>query len=144
MGAHIGFVIAGLLVCSGATSALAGHARELSRPEPIEGEIALTDTPFCGSFVVETDQGFSLLRWRGEMEIFAEGDRVRGPLHTTGLQRIEHVLEPRLLAAVGPLFTIVQIDDWGVDLHRAQRAYHDQCHPHALPPEQQTASALED
>jgi hypothetical protein len=134
-------LVATFLLC-GAPAAFAGHEHDLSRPDPIQGEIVLTDTPFCGYFVVETDQGFSLLRWRGEMEVFAEGDKVQGPLHAAGLQRIEHVLEPRLLAAIGPLFTLVQIDDWGVDLRRAQEAYYEHCHPGAvLPQQQQTAAA---
>ncbi len=121
--------------------ALPGHEHDLTEPAPVEGEIVLTDTPFCGFFVVETDQGFSLLRWRGEMEVFAEGDHVRGSLHARGLQTIEHVLEPRLLAAIGPIFTLAQGDDWGVSLRQAQDAYHRWCHPRGNPPVQQTAVA---
>lgn len=50
---------------------IAGHERDHSQPAPVEGEIVLTNTPFCGFFAVDTNQGFSLLRWRGEMEVFA-------------------------------------------------------------------------
>lgn len=114
--------------------ASAGHERGLALPPAAEGEIALTDTPFCTFFVVHTDQGFSLLRWRGEMEVFAEGDRVRGALHERGLQRIEHVLDPKLLAAVGPVFTLAEIERADVDLGEAQAAYFRACFPerHAL------------
>lgn len=118
-----------LFLLAPVTDAQAGHERDLSAPEPIEGEIALTDTPFCSFFVVQTSQGFSLAHWRGGNEIFVEGDRVRGPLHSLGMQRIEHVLRPNLLKAVGPLFTTVQIDEWGADLSRAQYAYYSRCFP---------------
>ena len=134
-------VIAVMALLAGLNATLAEHEHDLSEPLPVEGEIALTDTPFCGFFVVETDHGFSLLRWRGEMEVFAEGDHVRGPLHATGLQRIEHVLEPHVLAAAGPLFTIAQVDEWGVSLRQAQDAYQRHCHPHVVPRTQQTAGA---
>lgn len=111
----------------GMNAALAGHERDLSRPPFVEGEIVLTDSPFCGFFVVETALGFTLMHWRGEMEVFAEGDRVRGPLHVNGLQRIEHVLEPGVLASVGSTFTLAQVDEWGVGLDHAQKTYRLQC-----------------
>jgi hypothetical protein len=111
----------------GMNAALAGHERDLSRHPIVGGEIALTDSPFCGFFVVETALGFTLMHWRGEMEIFAEGDRVKGPLHVNGLQRFEHVLEPGVLASVGPTFTLAQVDEWGVGLDHAQKAYRLQC-----------------
>ena len=117
-------LLAGLPDC-----ASAGHERDLAAPVATEGEIALTDTPFCPFFVVHTDRGFSLLRWRGEMEIFAEGDRVRGVLHATGLQQIELLLEPKLLAAVGPSFTLAEIERSAVDLSEAQAAYFRACFP---------------
>ena len=94
----------------------------------------LTDSPFCDVFVVHTDRGYVLLRWRGDMEIFAEGDRVRGALHEPGRQRIEHVLEPKLLAAVGPVFSDVEVERTQADLAEAQAAYFSTCFPdrHAL------------
>jgi hypothetical protein len=57
-----------LLVCGGDPS--------------VRGEVALTETPFCAFFVVATDRGFSFLRWTGGLLVFAEGDRVVGPLLT--------------------------------------------------------------
>ena len=134
-------LLAGALLWVSASPALSGHERDLAEPAPVEGDIALTDSPFCGFFVVETEHGFSLLRWRGEMEVFAEGDHVRGPLHARGLQRIEHVLEPHVLAAAGPLFTVAQVDEWGVSLRQAQGAYQRHCHPPSNPPAQLTAGA---
>ena len=110
------------------------HGHDLAAPAAAQGEIVLTDTPFCDFFVVQADWGYVLLRWRGDMEIFAEGDRVRGALHDPGRQRIEHVLEPKLLAAVGPVFTDVEIERTHADLGEAQAAYFSTCFPerHAL------------
>jgi hypothetical protein len=129
MDAYIRACATSLLLLASVVSAVAGHERDIAAPEPIAGEIALTDTPFCGFFVIQTARGFSLVHWRGEGEIFAEGDQVRGPLHSLGIQKIEHVLEPKLLKAVGPLFTIIEIDKRGAELSEAQAAYFHGCFP---------------
>ena len=43
----------------------------------IPGRIVLDFKPFCSSFVVRTDRGFTLLTWEDGILVFAEGDDVR-------------------------------------------------------------------
>ena len=54
-----------------------------------DGEVFLTDLPFCEFFVIKTVSGFSLLGWRGGHFVFSEGDLVRGALTVTGLHQID-------------------------------------------------------
>jgi hypothetical protein len=53
------------------------------------GTIVLDFKPFCQSFVVQTDRGFVILEWEDGTLFFGEGDAVRGPLYTKGLQSID-------------------------------------------------------
>jgi hypothetical protein len=84
----------------------------------VEGEIVLTDSPFCEFFVVLTDRGFSLLDWRAGMYVFAEGDRVRGALHEKGRQEIEIINLARLTAMV---------EASGVAAEEARKTYYRRC-----------------
>jgi hypothetical protein len=96
-------------------------------PELVEGEIALTDSPFCDFFVVHTERGFSLLDWRGGLFLFAEGDLVKGPLHAKGLSLLE-VRNP-----LGRFEMRVMIEEHEVDLASARSAFYGRCHPDEKP-----------
>lgn len=86
----------------------------------VRGEVALTDAPFCAFFVVATSRGLSLLTLRRGREVFAEGDRVLGPLHSPGRQFItlpdwqNDTLE-------------VDTEEVSVSLDRAQTAFRARC-----------------
>ena len=84
-----------------------------------DGEVFLTDSPFCEFFVIKTVSGFSLLGWRGGLFVFSEGDLVRGALTVTGLHQID-------FAGVDPMR--VDIEAVGVSLDHAQRVYYSRCH----------------
>ncbi len=98
-----------LLLCSSAT------AHDLASTR---GEVALEHTPFCEFFVVHTERGFSLLDWRGGQYVIAEGDDVLGPLHSLGVQTITIAGEAEMRAMV---------EEWGVNLLRAQSAFYRRC-----------------
>jgi hypothetical protein len=100
-----------LLVCGGDSS--------------VRGEVALTETPFCAFFVVATDRGFSFLRWTGGLLVFAEGDRVVGPLLTPGRQSVE---------VEGEGSITVEVEAVVPDLSGAQHAFHGRCPPDTSPP----------
>ena len=52
-----------------------------------DGDIALTNSPFCEFFVIKGPSGFALLSWRGGLYVFSEGDLVRGALTLRGCMR---------------------------------------------------------
>jgi hypothetical protein len=85
-----------------------------SSPATVRGEVAVTDSPFCEFFVVGTEQGFSLLDWRGGLYVIAEGDRLGGPLHEAGL----HVFASGSIAKVAIVSASVT---WGAKNSAAQR-----------------------
>jgi len=94
---------------------MAATAEEASS---IRGEVALEYSPFCSFFVVRTQRGFSLLSWRGGLEVFSEGDLVEGPLHRHGTATISILYYGEMEA---------MIEDWGVDLKRAQNTFYSRC-----------------
>ena len=101
-------------------AALLVRAACASSPEAVQGEVALTDSPFCEFFVVKTEHGFSLLDWRGGLYVIAEGDPVSGPLTTTGLHAF---------VVAGTSDMRAQVEEAGVDLARARLVYYARCHP---------------
>jgi hypothetical protein len=101
-------------------AALLVRATCASSPEAVQGEVALTDSPFCEFFVVKTEHGFSLLDWRGGLYVIAEGDRVRGPLTTTGLHAFVFAGSSNMRA---------EVEEADVDFTRARLAYYARCHP---------------
>lgn len=103
---------------------MAATAEEASS---IRGEVALEYSPFCSFFVVRTQRGFSLLSWRGGLEVFSEGDLVEGPLHRHGAATIG-ILDHGEMEAM--------IEDWGVDLKRAQNTFYSRCKLYSPPSEQ--------
>jgi hypothetical protein len=107
-----------VLATSGAPAGECAPARVA--PSFVRGEVALTDAPFCAFFVVATSEGFSLLHLERGREVFAEGDRILGPLQTIGHQ---HVSLPDWQGDV----LEVEIEEVGVSLHRAQTAFGDRC-----------------
>jgi hypothetical protein len=100
------------------TTAISSPQRSPAIPAS-EGDIALTNSPFCEFFVIKAASGFALLSWRGGLYVFSEGDLVRGALTVTGLHTID-VAADRMR---------VEIDAVDVTLHHAQRVYYSRCHP---------------
>jgi hypothetical protein len=84
--------------------------------ERVEGEIALS-TSQCGLFAVKTAEGFSLLDEHDHHSVF-EGDRVRGLLHTPGVQQVE---------VVGEVTLSVTIERTGLTHEQAVLAFHRRC-----------------
>jgi hypothetical protein len=82
------------------------------------GMIVLDYKPFCSSFVVSTERGFSTLVWQDGILVFAEGDAVAGPLHTRGNQSIE---------LVGHGTMTVRVDGWSPDFQSAQQSLRSRC-----------------
>jgi hypothetical protein len=84
----------------------------------LHGEIILEQRPFCESFVVQADQGFSLLDWDDGLLVFAKGDRVAGPLRSRGLQRID---------VIGYGEMKVRVVGWSPDLDSVRNDFRDRC-----------------
>jgi hypothetical protein len=100
------------------TTAISSPQRSPAIPAS-EGDIALTDSPFCEFFVIKAASGFALLSWRGGLYVFSEGDLVRGALTVTGLHEIDVAGDPMR----------VETEAVGVSLRHAQRVYYSRCHP---------------
>jgi hypothetical protein len=98
------WVVAGIMIACGASA------------ERVEGEIALS-TSQCGLFAVKTAEGFSLLDEHDHHSVF-EGDRVRGLLHTPGVQQVE---------VVGEVTLSVTIERTGLTHEQAVLAFHRRC-----------------
>jgi hypothetical protein len=86
--------------------------------EPATGVVALDYSPFCEFFIVATDRGFSLLHWEGGLYVFAEGDQVRGPLHSLGVQQFEFNEHDPMKA---------RVEAFGASLADARRAFYTRC-----------------
>jgi hypothetical protein len=84
----------------------------------IQGQIVLEHSPFCASFVVQTDRGFSILDWDEGILVFAKGDEVYGPLHTRGMQSI---------SLVGHGEMTVRVGNWMSDPQSAREAFRGRC-----------------
>jgi hypothetical protein len=65
-------------------------------PVPAEVEIVLTDSPFCGFFVVLAKHGYPLVSWEGGYEIFSEGDLLRGDFNCPGTKEVDLVMPAKL------------------------------------------------
>ena len=102
------------------TTALSSPQRSPAMPAN-EGNIALTNSPFCEFFVIRARSGFALLSWRGGLYVFSEGDLVRGALTVAGSHDID---------VAGDQMR-VETEAVGVTLHHAQRVYYSRCHPRA-------------
>lgn len=82
------------------------------------GTVILDFKPFCQLFVVQTDKGFVLLEWEDGTLIFGEGDRLVGPLHTTGLQSLNVEGRGQMTA---------RYETWIPDLAAAQQVFRERC-----------------
>jgi len=112
-------LLASALVCALPVQVLAGQEIRSAdmAAEKIEGEVVLS-SPQCGFFVVETSRGFSLLDETKYYSVF-EGDQVRGPLHSPGVQDVE---------VVGEATLPVTVEEWGLARRPATRAFYRRCH----------------
>jgi len=104
--------------CTGFLAAILGLYTAGGADSAVLGTIVAEYTPFCESFVVETERGFVILEWEDGILVFAEGDEVSGPLHTRGLQSIDLVGHGQMM---------VRVQDWTLDLRHAQKALQDRC-----------------
>jgi hypothetical protein len=84
----------------------------------IIGLIVLDYKPFCSSFIVQTLRGFAFLTWEDGILVFAEGDTVRGPLHTRGDQSVD---------LVGHGAMAVRVEGWSPDFQSAQEILRRRC-----------------
>ncbi len=82
------------------------------------GTVIFDFKPFCQRFVVQTDKGFVLLEWEDGTLIFGEGDRLVGPLHTTGLQSLNVEGRGQMTA---------RYETWIPDLAAAQQVFRERC-----------------
>jgi hypothetical protein len=82
------------------------------------GTVILDFKPFCQRFVVQTDKGFVLLEWEDGTLFFGEGDRLVGPLHTTGLQSLNVEGRGQMTA---------RYETWIPDLAAARQVFRERC-----------------
>jgi hypothetical protein len=100
---------------------LGGPSRHVPNRGSEAGTIALSDWPYCVFAVIDAGHGFALIQRSSRMWIFDEVDPVLGRVDRTGVQTVH--LDGLITA--GDMIVIVE--EVGVDLRFAQKAFYRRC-----------------